>query len=158
MKYIPACFLACALAIAALPAFAAPSALPQVAEQPAAIDPHRVFLQALADAARRHHASHHAAHRAPRVKVHEVEPEFAKATTRPIAAKAAYHADSAAIRGAEAREAAGRAARADDLYRASQTDAPIIANATACKRIGAHGESIYENCGATVAAGVGGTR
>ena len=37
-------------------------------------------------------------------------------------------------------------ARAERLYRASQVSAPIIIDAKACKRIGAHGESIYENC------------
>jgi len=37
-------------------------------------------------------------------------------------------------------------ARAERLYRASQFSAPIIIDAKACKRIGAHGESIYENC------------
>lgn len=43
-------------------------------------------------------------------------------------------------------EQAERDARAQRLYRSSQTSAPIIRNARACKRIGAHGESIYENC------------
>jgi len=37
-------------------------------------------------------------------------------------------------------------ARAERLYRASQFSAPIIIDAKACKRVGAHGESIYENC------------
>jgi len=37
-------------------------------------------------------------------------------------------------------------ARTERLYRASQFSAPIIIDAKACKRVGAHGESIYENC------------
>jgi hypothetical protein len=37
-------------------------------------------------------------------------------------------------------------ARAERLYRASQFSAPIIIDAKACKRVGPHGESIYENC------------
>ena len=37
-------------------------------------------------------------------------------------------------------------ARAERLYRASQFSAPIIIDAKACKRVGTHGESIYENC------------
>jgi hypothetical protein len=37
-------------------------------------------------------------------------------------------------------------ARAERLYRASQLSAPIIIDAKACKRVGRHGESIYENC------------
>lgn len=44
------------------------------------------------------------------------------------------------------RERAERDARAQRIYRASQLSAPIIVDARACKRIGAHGESIYENC------------
>lgn len=47
---------------------------------------------------------------------------------------------------AAAREQAGRDATADYIYRVSQLSAPIIVDAKACKRIGAHGESIYENC------------
>ena len=53
------------------------------------------------------------------------------------------------IRAAEnhaAREQAERDARAERIYRSSQLSAPIIVEATACKRIGSHGESIYENC------------
>lgn len=45
-----------------------------------------------------------------------------------------------------AREKQDIDARADRLYRASQVSAPIIVDAKACRRTGAHGESIYENC------------
>jgi hypothetical protein len=44
------------------------------------------------------------------------------------------------------RERAERDARAQRIYRNSQLSAPIIPDAKACKRLGAHGESIYENC------------
>jgi hypothetical protein len=37
-------------------------------------------------------------------------------------------------------------ARAKRIYDASQTSAPIIIDAKACKHVGANGESIYENC------------
>ncbi len=58
------------------------------------------------------------------------------------------------IRAAEkyaAREQAERDARAERIYRSSQLSAPIIVEATACKRIGSHGESVYENCQLTAA-------
>ena len=45
-----------------------------------------------------------------------------------------------------AREQFERDARAERIYRSSQLSAPIIINAKACKRIGTHGDSIYENC------------
>lgn len=45
-----------------------------------------------------------------------------------------------------AREQSERDSRAERLYRSSQLSAPIITDAKACKRIGARGESIYENC------------
>ncbi|HTA65603.1 MAG TPA: hypothetical protein VK753_08865 [Xanthomonadaceae bacterium] len=71
----------------------------------------------------------------------------------PTAAKAAHttaqkpsRQDVAEARKAAALEQAQARARADDLYAASQTNAPIIVDAKACKRIGANGESIYENC------------
>ena len=44
------------------------------------------------------------------------------------------------------REHAERDARAERIYRSSQLSVPIIIDAKACKRIGRHGESIYENC------------
>jgi hypothetical protein len=45
-----------------------------------------------------------------------------------------------------AREQVERDARSERIYRSSQLSAPIIIDAKACKRIGIHGESIYENC------------
>lgn len=47
---------------------------------------------------------------------------------------------------AAARDQSERDARSERLYRSSQLSAPIITDAKACKRTGAHGESIYENC------------
>jgi hypothetical protein len=157
------CILFCALPLSmTTAAFAAPQGLPQIAEQPARADPHREFLQALADAARKHPARHRASQRSPRMKVHEIEPDVdvarPLASPRPVAAKSQSHGEPAAMRKVETREAAERQARTEYLYRVSQTSAPIIPNATACKRIGANGESIYENCGTTVAAGAGGAR
>ncbi|MBS0193952.1 MAG: hypothetical protein JSR34_06875 [Proteobacteria bacterium] len=53
---------------------------------------------------------------------------------------------------AQQREQAAAAARAAHIYAVSQTNAPILADTRACKRTGAHGESIYENCALTSAA------
>ncbi|MBS0212622.1 MAG: hypothetical protein JSR26_05490 [Proteobacteria bacterium] len=50
-------------------------------------------------------------------------------------------------------EQAQAAARADCIYAVSQANAPIIADTRACKRTGAHGESIYENCALVSGAG-----
>lgn len=47
---------------------------------------------------------------------------------------------------AAARDQALRDARAERLYQSSQFSAPIILHAKACKRTGAGGQSIYENC------------
>lgn len=52
-----------------------------------------------------------------------------------------------AARNALARQVAESDARSMRIYQTSQLSAPIIPNATACKRFGAHGETIYENCG-----------
>ena len=70
---------------------------------------------------------------------------------KPIIVRIVSH-DGAAAQRAAARDQVERNARADRLYRSSQVSAPIITNATACKRIGAHGESIYENCQTATAA------
>ena len=43
-------------------------------------------------------------------------------------------------------EQAERDVRAGRIYHSSQVSAPIIVDAKACRRIGSHGESIYENC------------
>ncbi len=47
---------------------------------------------------------------------------------------------------AQKAEQAESNARAERLYRASQFSAPLLIDAKACKRVGANGESIYENC------------
>lgn len=41
-------------------------------------------------------------------------------------------------------------ARSQRLYALAQTDAPILADTSACKRSGPHGEAIYENCALSV--------
>jgi len=64
------------------------------------------------------------------------------APARTIVEKASNNNFAAAQKAAQA-ESNGRAER---LYRASQFSAPIILDAKACKRVGASGESIYENC------------
>ena len=164
MKSVQTCVLFCALSLATTAPLASAGiqGLPQVAGQPAARDPHREFLQALADAQRNLHARHRTPQRRPRAKPREIEPDadFMKprSTPRPVASKSVQRVQSDTTRTADAREAAERTARAEYLYRVSQTSAPIIANARACKRIGAQGESIYENCGTTLAAGAGGSR
>lgn len=53
----------------------------------------------------------------------------------------------AAARRLETRAIAERDARAMRIYASSQLSAPNIPGATSCKRVGVHGESIYENCG-----------
>jgi len=52
----------------------------------------------------------------------------------------------AQARATDAREKAEAGARAERIYRTSQVSAPIIADTRACKRIGADGRSVYENC------------
>lgn len=54
--------------------------------------------------------------------------------------------DLAEARKAAALEQAQVRERADDLYAASQANHPIIADARACRRVSADGESVYENC------------
>lgn len=54
---------------------------------------------------------------------------------------------AAALEQAQVRERAGR------IYAVSQANAPILADTSACKRIGAHGESVYENCALLAASG-----
>ena len=146
------CILACmlTLATASPAALATPQGLPQVAEQPAAQDPHRELLQALASAAARKHRAHRAPRRASHVKAHK---DGRRDDARP--ARIPQHSTSegkhgrvaaGAIQKTLAHEAAERDARAENLYRSSQLSAPIIKDAKACKRIGARGESIYENC------------
>jgi hypothetical protein len=64
------------------------------------------------------------------------------APTRVIIEKASNENFATAQKAAQAESNA----RTERLYRDSQVSAPIIIDAKACKRIGAHGESIYENC------------
>lgn len=47
---------------------------------------------------------------------------------------------------ARQRQQAEVAARADRIYALARTNAPILTDTRACKRVGALGESIYENC------------
>lgn len=49
-------------------------------------------------------------------------------------------------RRAQARELAAVAARRDRRYALARTNAPILSDTRACKRLGVHGESIWENC------------
>lgn len=153
MNRISIRILSCALAltIASPMVFAGPQGLPQVAEQPAAQDPHLKLLQALEAAARRSHRAHHRlSRRAPRVKArkenhHDAIP-LAHIPQRTASERKQIRVAAISVQKAAAREATERDARAENLYRSSQLSAPIIKDAKACKRIGAHGESIYENC------------
>ena len=148
--------LTCTLALlcAAAHASAGPPARPGVAIQPPPTQAQmqHELAQALAAAARHGHRSHRASvGRAAHVKVRKTDPLDAamRATpVRPPHEPEPHRIAVSAWRQAEAREAIERNARAEYLYRSSQLSAPIITNATACKRIGAQGESIYENCGA----------
>jgi len=56
------------------------------------------------------------------------------------------HRDALAAEKTAIREHGERDARVERIYRSSQLSAPIIVDARACRRIGMHGESIYENC------------
>jgi len=80
-----------------------------------------------------------AAHKAR--KTPKVKPAI-PAPTRAIAYKVSNKNFPAAQKEVQAESNA----RAERLYRASQISAPIIIDAKACRRVGAHGESIYENC------------
>jgi hypothetical protein len=68
------------------------------------------------------------------------------AERRPASERRQLRIALVSVQKAAARESAERDARAERLYRSSQLSAPILKDAKACKRIGAHGESIYENC------------
>ena len=145
--------LSCALAltIASPMVFAGAQGLPQVAEQPAAQDPHLKLLQALDTAARRGHRAHHRlSRRAPHAKVrkdnHHDGIPLVHAPQYTASERKQFRVAAVSAQKAAAREAAERDARAENLYRSSQLSAPIIKDAKACKRIGTHGESIYENC------------
>ena len=145
MKSIRTCALACMLPLAwSTPAPAAPHARMQIADQAPAPAAHPVARIASVPAAKA---------RSRRVPHARVRKEDRRKDALPAPAKRATSntgkADrslAAAIRRDDAREAAERDARAERLYRSSQLSAPIIPGAKACRRTGAHGESIYENC------------
>jgi predicted membrane-bound mannosyltransferase len=153
MNCIRICILACVLplAMASLAAFAGAQGLAHVVEQPAAHDPHRDVLQALVSASARSHRTHHVSkRRAPHAKVqkndrHDDLP-LVQVAQRPASERKPDHVAAIATQKADAHDAAERYARAERLYRGSQVSAPIVKDAKACKRIGAHGESIFENC------------
>jgi hypothetical protein len=65
---------------------------------------------------------------------------------KPVAAHKTAEKSLAADQKTAAREQAEGVARANRLYQSSQFSAPIITDPTACRRTGANGESIYENC------------
>jgi hypothetical protein len=136
-----ACVACCALAISSAPAAgrranveAVPAAASGAASSPQATTSHP------GSASRRHDRSLTRAARKAR-KPSKAR-RLAPAPARAIVDKASNRNFAAAQKAAQA-ESNARAAR---LYRASQFSAPIIIDAKACKRIGAQGESIYENC------------
>ncbi len=102
--------------------------------------------QRILKAARRSHGSH-ASNKKPHKDKRIDKPVEARAVTRVTRRGNAQTAQKSVVR-----EQSERDARAERLYRSSQFSAPIIPDATACKRIGAHGESIYENCPSTPSA------
>lgn len=65
---------------------------------------------------------------------------------KPPARATTYKGSNKNFAAAEKAVQAESSARMERLYRASQFSAPIIIDAKACKRVGTHGESIYENC------------
>ncbi len=97
-------------------------------------------------AARRSHGSH-ASNKKPHTNKRIDKPVETRAVIRITSRGNAQTAQKSTVR-----ERSERNARAQRLYRSSQFSAPVIPDATACKRIGAHGESIYENCPSTPAA------
>lgn len=150
-RFLP-CILPMLLAIA--PAWTAPRWLHAVDLPPA---PKQSTTASETITPRRAHRAHrHAGARGSRPRVREIEPEsdLSATTAAPRVRKNTPAARADARAGAQraAREAAARESRAESIYRLSQTSAPIIPDATACRRIGANGETIYENCGIDPAA------
>lgn len=151
MKRITTCILACALplVLAAPGAFANQQGLPQIAE---------ISIAHAGTHAQSHKSSttsgRHASRRKSPPTLHDKKPlselHGSVAHARPAHRSASeikwQHAEVLAARKAAVREVLERNARANRLYQNSQFSAPIIINAKACKRIGVHGESIYENC------------
>lgn len=136
-----ACVACCALAISGAPAAgrrANVEAVPAVATG-AASSPQAITSRP-GSASRRHDRGLTRAARKAR-KPSRVRPAV-PAPARAIVDRASNRNFAAARKAAQAESDA----RAERLYRASRFSAPIIIDAKACKRIGAHGESIYENC------------
>lgn len=139
-----ACVASCALAISAAPAAVhrtniaavpvAASAAPNPQAPPRSSNASRKHDRGLTRAARK-------ARKAPKAKPATPAPK------RVIV----YRPSNANFAAAQKAMQAESNARAERLYRASQFSAPILIDAKACKRIGKHGESIYENCSAASA-------
>jgi len=139
-----ACVASCALAVSGAPAAVhapriatapvAASAAPAPQASTHSGSTSRKHDRALTRAARK-------ARRTPKAKPSKPAPE------RVIV----YRTSNANAAAAQKAAQAESTARAERLYRASQFSAPILIDAKACKRVGAHGESIYENCSAASA-------
>jgi len=135
------CVVSCALAISSAPAAgrlaniaAAPLVATSTASSPRAPTSHSN------SASRKHDRALTRAARKAR-KTSKRRPVVV-APTRVVVYKASSKNLAATQKAAQAESNA----RVERLYRASQFSAPIIIDAKACKRVGANGESIYENC------------
>lgn len=98
-------------------------------------------------AARRSHGAKKT-NKKPRAGSRNNRPKATRTAARPRASQGAALASRKAI----AREHAESEARSELIYQSSQSSAPIITDATACKHIGSHGGTVYENCELTSAA------
>jgi hypothetical protein len=136
-----ACVAACALAIASAPAAAhlANIAAPLVAQN-AASGSQASASNSTSTSSRHERARMRAARKARKEK--PIVAVKAHAPERIVVQKISGRNFAAA----QKTEQVEANARAERLYRASQFSAPILIDAKACKRIGANGESIYENC------------
>jgi hypothetical protein len=154
MTFIRTCVLVCVvpLALAWQGSLAGQHYHAQVAAAPAAHGGVKnrtsVVLSAATVSSRRAHGR--SSGRSRRRAARKSDP-FANAPTMRVAYPATnpkkwVRADALAARNAVVREDAERDARAERLYRSSQLSAPILKDAKACKRTGANGMSIYENC------------
>ncbi|HEY2345815.1 MAG TPA: hypothetical protein VGH80_08020 [Xanthomonadaceae bacterium] len=137
-RFLPAlmaCIATCALSI---PAASATS-------RHAGIAATATVRVASADAGANQAPSSHAKMRAARKGRKEPKKQATPKTARVAVAKVSAH-DLAEARKAAALEQAQMQERADALYAVSQANNPILVDAKACRRVGANGESIYENC------------
>lgn len=128
-------------AMATAPSFAAPRAS---AAPPVAARLHRLVVHDGAVGARRHaprHADSPEPDRATRSRHASERPHTARGDDRRSLLRLLTRQQDA-----QRREQAQIDARAAHIYALSQTNAPILDDTRACKRIGAHGESIYQNC------------